>query len=225
MCPCCETSVFLGNPARDLDAAVADTKRCSFSLCQLIETNPVLTPSWGISANLWLMTDCAGAVDREEWRWGLGWGWRFRLSNILFLKSDHLTPPSPYPTFISLPPPPHDWEDICIKSPIWLYAVHIRLRSRSLCSACSTLGGGGGLQGHDKEHGWQYRCWRAALEAQALPPAASTQSNMISDSWTIRLKNSSWGKQEEMEIQEKRRWGRWGREARQEKPSESNQEP
>lgn len=45
LCLCCERSVFLGDPVQDLDAAVAVAKRCSISLCQLIETNPVLTPS------------------------------------------------------------------------------------------------------------------------------------------------------------------------------------
>lgn len=117
VCLCCELSVFLENLVYDLEAGRADTKQCSFSLCQLIETNPVLTPSSGISTNLLLMTGRGGWVDREEWGWGRG----FRWSNILFLKSDHVAPPphlQTIPLSFSISPPSHDREDIFINSPI-----------------------------------------------------------------------------------------------------------
>ena len=47
----------------DLGAAGDDIKQRSFSLPQLIKTNPALTPCCWISANLSLMTDRGGGVD------------------------------------------------------------------------------------------------------------------------------------------------------------------
>lgn len=46
----------------ELEAAVVETMQCSFSLPDLIKTNPALTPSWGISANLLLITDHGGGI-------------------------------------------------------------------------------------------------------------------------------------------------------------------
>lgn len=130
-CVCAvKTSVFLENLVSDLNAGGADTKRCSFSLCQLIETNPVLTPSSGISANLLLMTGRGGGVDGEERRWGAG----VSLEQHLVCE---VLQPIPFSYSVSAP---HDWEDVSINPTIWWYAAHIRLRSHCHL-ACSTLGG------------------------------------------------------------------------------------
>lgn len=64
----------------DFDAA--DTKQCSFSLPQLIKTNPALTPCcfprW-ITVNLLLMTDCGGWVQWACKRW---WWWKRKMGSF-----------------------------------------------------------------------------------------------------------------------------------------------
>lgn len=97
-----------------------------------------------------------------------GGGRGFLWSNILFLKSDHVTPPllQPIPLLLSVSPPSQDFEEISINSPIWLYVAPIRLRTHCHL-ACSTLGGCYQVMIRSTDD--SIGCWSAALETLTAP--------------------------------------------------------
>lgn len=129
----------------DATGAVTISKRCSFSLLQLIKPKPELTPSWlsscRIISNLILMTDCGGGVDcvcvRKSWRWWRGRGWGCQ-SNILFLKSMTLTPSSssfpPYP-LLSHSSSPHITESASADKRRHFYKVTHSIMQHTSCQA------------------------------------------------------------------------------------------
>lgn len=104
--------------------------------------------------------------------------------------------------------PPHGWEDISINPPFWLYAAHVRLRSRSPSLSPQHPRGGPRVMIRSIDDSIGH--WRAALETQQRPLGLISFLISEQQGW-----NFFRGKLEEIEIQNNAGGG-GGRVARQE---------